>query len=527
MRIRMKAALAGCALWLGCSAPAPTIGTQASAVTVDEGHGRHTAKTSHVLLLSIDGFHDFDLTNYVASHPNSALASLVRNGVVYTQAWATAPSDSFPATLAMTTGGSPSSTGIYYDATWDDNLSPPGSDCSTLGTAVTYKENINFVTNSGSTVADINPAFLPRDPNNGCAPVYPHSYLKVNTIYEVIKAAGMRTAVTDKHPAYELLNGPSGTGLDDFYGPEFNGGKKDIAKSMANDDLRLTAVLHQLDGCDHTGTDCTVGVPAILGMNFQGVNIAQKFSGHVDAAGTTPDTVYYISQTGKTPGLQQAMDHADASIQQMLDKINANGLADSTLVVMASKSGNSPVDRTTFIPINPDTLFKPMIDGAFGAGTTGTVTADTMALIWLTDHSKAQAVGDLLRANSTAIGGGNVYVGAEIDALVDGQMAGNPGRHPDVIVQPGDGVVYATAGSKICDHGGMRDLDRHVAMVVAGGKFHPGSTVDSQVTLQMVAPTILKALGLKEHDLDAVNIEQTHRLPDGDDGDDGVDGLDE
>ena len=44
----------------------------------------------------------------------------------------------------MTTGGSPSSTGIYYDASWDDNLSPPGSNCSTRGTAVTYKENINF-----------------------------------------------------------------------------------------------------------------------------------------------------------------------------------------------------------------------------------------------------------------------------------------------------------------------------------------------------------------------------------------------
>jgi len=46
-------------------------------------------------------------------------------------------------------------------------------------------------------------------------------------------------------------------------------------------------VLHQLDGCDHTGANCSVGVPAILGMNFQGVNIAQKFSGYVDAAGTT------------------------------------------------------------------------------------------------------------------------------------------------------------------------------------------------------------------------------------------------
>ena len=106
-------------------------------------------------------------------------------------------------------------------------------------------------------------------------------------------------------------------------------------------------------------------------------------------------------------------------------------------------------------------------------------------------------------------------------------MAGNPGRHPDVIVQPGVGVVYTTVGSKICDHGGMHEQDRHVAMVIAGGKFHAGSTVDAQVTLQMVAPTILKALNLKEHDLDAVGIEKTHRLPDGDNGDDGIDGDDD
>ena len=134
---------------------------------------------------------------------------------------------------------------------------------------------------------------------------------------------------------------------------------------------------------------------------------------------------------------------------------------------------------------------------------------------------------DLLRANAASIGGSNVYVGADIDALADGQLAGNPGRHPDIIVQPDDGVVYTTVGSKICDHGGLREQDRHVAMVIAGGKFHAGSTVTKPVTLQQVAPTILKALNLNIHDLDAVNIENTHRLPDGDDGDDGIDGLDD
>jgi predicted AlkP superfamily pyrophosphatase or phosphodiesterase len=514
----MKVALAGCALWFGCSA-APNVGTTQSAEKIKE-HGHRSVE--HVLLLSIDGFHDFDLTNYVASHPTSALASLVARGTVYSQAYSTGPSDSFPATLAITTGGSPSSTGVYYDATWDDNLSPPGSNCATRGTAVTYKENINFVTNSGATFADINPALLPRDPNNGCTPVYPHQYLKVNTIYEVIHNAGLRTAVTDKHPSYEMLSGPSGTGLDDFYGPEFNAGKKDIAKTMANDDLRLTAVLHQLDGFDHTGTT-QVGVPAILGMNFQGVNIAQKFSGYLDADGAQPNSVYVISQTGKTPGLVQALDHADQSIQQMLDKMDANGLTDSTLVIMAAKHGNSPVDASKFVAINPDTTFAPLIN-TVAPGLTATVTADTMALIWLTDHSRANDVAHVLRANSAAIGGGTVYVGHQIDALLHGQLAGNPGRHPDIIVQPDLGVVYTTVGSKICDHGGLNEQDRHVAMVIAGPHVQAG-TVSQEVTLQMVAPTILKAFGLKPHDLDAVRREHTHRLPVADDDrcDDGDD----
>ncbi|MCU1278399.1 MAG: hypothetical protein JWM53_1945, partial [bacterium] len=363
MRLRMKAALAGCTLWLGCNAPQTTaVGAQESAVTVDYGHGRHDAKTSHVLLVSIDGFHDFDLANWVNDNPSSALASLVGRGALYTQAWSTGPSDSFPATLAITTGGSPSSTGVYYDAGWDDNLSPPGSNCATRGTAVTYKENVNFVTNSGSTAADINPAFLPRDADNGCAPVYPHSFLKVNTIYEVIHNAGMRTAVADKHPSYEMLNGPSGTGLDDFYGPEFNGGKKDIMKTQANDDLRVTAVLNQLDGYDHTRTT-QVGVPAILGMNFQAFNIAQKFSGYTDASGRTMGTAYFISASGKVPtGTLQAMQHVDQQIQAMLNKLDANGLTSSTLVIMAAKHGNSPVDRSTFRAIDPDATFKPMID---------------------------------------------------------------------------------------------------------------------------------------------------------------------
>ena len=204
------------------------------------------------------------------------------DGRRYSNASAQTPSDSFPGTLAMATGGSPRSTGVYYDVSWDNNLSPAGSDCSTRGALVPFNQTINFNANAGDSVADINPAKLPRDPDHGCTVVYPHQFLKVNTIYEVAHAAGLRTAVADKHPSYEILAGPSGTGIDDFYGPEFNAAKADITKIMANDELKVGAVLNEIDGLNHQGT-ATVGVPAIFGMNFQAPNIGQKFSGYVDA----------------------------------------------------------------------------------------------------------------------------------------------------------------------------------------------------------------------------------------------------
>src|SRR3954454_2192731 len=264
----------------GCCSTGAIKGTHAAAYgRGDDGGGGHV---EHVLLISLDGFHDFDLDNYVGSHPASALASVVARGVKYTNATTSSPSDSFPGTLAMTTGGSPSSTGVYYDVSWDNDLSPAGSDCSTRGALVPFNQSINFNANSGDSVADINPAKLPRDPDHGCTVVYPHQYLEVNTIYEVAHDAGLRTAVSDKHPSYEILAGPSGTGLDDFYGPEFNAAKADITKIMANDELKVRAVLNQIDGLNHQGT-ATVGVPAIFGMNFQAPNIGQKFSGYVDA----------------------------------------------------------------------------------------------------------------------------------------------------------------------------------------------------------------------------------------------------
>ena len=67
----------------------------------------------------------------------------------------------------------------------------------------------------------INPKALPVDPAT-CKPIYPNQYLQVNTIFNVARDHGLRTAWSDKHPAYQMFSGPSGDGVQDYFTPEIN-----------------------------------------------------------------------------------------------------------------------------------------------------------------------------------------------------------------------------------------------------------------------------------------------------------------
>ena len=79
----------------------------------------------HELLISIDGMHAVDYDNCVAAGTCPNLAQLGRTGVSYTHTSTSKPSDSFPGLTALVTGGTPKSTGIYYDVAYDRVLSPP------------------------------------------------------------------------------------------------------------------------------------------------------------------------------------------------------------------------------------------------------------------------------------------------------------------------------------------------------------------------------------------------------------------
>jgi predicted AlkP superfamily pyrophosphatase or phosphodiesterase len=84
---------------------AASLMTLASAAGAD--HRNDSNQIRHVLLISVDGLHALDVSNYVSNHPGSALAELSRAGVTYTGAHTPANSDSFPRLLALVTGGSP------------------------------------------------------------------------------------------------------------------------------------------------------------------------------------------------------------------------------------------------------------------------------------------------------------------------------------------------------------------------------------------------------------------------------------
>lgn len=112
--------------------------------TTQAQHAPVLPPMKHALLISVDSLHEQDLRQYVAVHPASALAALSAREITYTQAHSAMPSDSFPGLLARVTGGTPKSTGVYDDDSYDRTLAAAGSDCKTIGTEVVYDENIDW-----------------------------------------------------------------------------------------------------------------------------------------------------------------------------------------------------------------------------------------------------------------------------------------------------------------------------------------------------------------------------------------------
>ncbi len=569
-RITAITAVTACAIAAFPAAAAP-----ATAAAVPARTGGHI---DHVLLLSIDGMHQSDLAWFVRTHRSSALAALAGGSVQYTGAQTTFPSDSFPGMVAQLTGAGPGASGVYYDDTYNHELFAPGTvDCATAdkGTEVSWTEALDRSQNpialdagqhlpapaltalttdtkeqtlAASTAltaailqvtpnpqALIDPAALPVDPAT-CLPLYPHQYLRVNTVFDVARQHGLRTAWSDKHPAYEILSGPSGTGLQDLFTPEINSTAdaagddwtSDNALTQEYDGFKVAAIVNEINGFDHSGSR-HVGTPAIFGMNFQTVSTAEKLP--------ISDGLTGGYTTAGTPGplLTHALDFIDGQVAALQAALHQAGHDRDTAIILSAKHGQSPTDLAALRRVDDGAI----IDAVNGAWATAHPNAaplvtfsvdDDGMLLWLSDRSDAAQrfvrtylLGHTAPANvatdpkgvhsATVASSGltRVYTGNAVDALF-GAPAGDS-HAPDIVGIAQYGVVYTGGVKKIAEHGGDSPADRHVPLLVdIPGLTHP-FTVSSTVQTTQIAPTILALLHLNPRDLTAVRRDGTAVLP--------------
>lgn len=479
----------------------------------------------HVLLISVDGMHAVDLVNYLQRPGPSAFKRLSRHGTQFPNAYTTAPSDSFPGMVAQVTGASPKTAGVYYDDSYDRTFFAPDSGCvGEPGAETTYAENVDRTLTRldgggqlGQPLTQIDPAKLPQHLVDGsCVPVYPHEFIRANTVFEVAKDANLRTAWSDKHPAYEILNGPSGKGIDDLYTPEINSVVPGQADGKTGDyttgyeavrqydATHVKAVLNEINGLNSLGTE-QAGVPAIFGMNFQSVSVGQKLakSGLFDA----PGLVGGYADGNAAPGnaLAQQFDFVDQSLGQMLQALGDRHLTDSTLVIVSAKHGQSPIDVSTRVAVDD----KPYTE----TPGYGFHVSDDLALVWLQPQSRTPAVYKQARAYLKA-NAGPLHIAQLLGRASLRNLYRDPftdSRTPDFVAVSQHGVIY-TGGSKLSEHGGFSTDDRNVLLLVSAPSL-PGTVDESLVETKQIAPTILTALGLDSRRLIGVQQEGTQALP--------------
>ncbi|MGA2021378.1 MAG: alkaline phosphatase family protein [Candidatus Sulfotelmatobacter sp.] len=526
-----------------------------------------SGKIKHVMLLSIDGMHAVDFYNctHGISGVNGGnpycpnMAGLSQTAINYVNTTSSKPSDSFPGMAALASGGTPKSTGLYYDVAYDRSLDPPAEKTGTglgagpcipygipSGTTTDNDQGIDIndtLLNGGAPgaglteggIASIDPKHLERDPQNGCAPVYPWNFIRVNTAFGVVHAAGGYTAWIDKHPSYSFVGGPGGKGLDDYYSPEVDStvvplpGVKTVEgvpcdpirdplgtsawnASFENiqcyDAIKVYALLNEIAGKTHSGKPAVV--PAVFGMNFQSVYVGQS----VNEAGVAVGG-YKNAAALPSVELLGEVEYVDTAIGEILSALKENGIYNNTLVIITAKHGESPIDPTRYVADGTDTpatLLGNLIPWSESPLNTSGIgaTEDDVSVLWLKKGVNVDTAVAILETDATEIGMGEILYGATLapNYNVGGLGPGEDSRTPDIIVTPNIGVTYSSSTAMIGDHGGFAHDDTNVILLVANPSFTP-QTVSAETATIQVAPTILRALGLNPGLLDAVQQEGT------------------
>ena len=356
-------------------------------------------------------------------------------------------------------------------------------------------------------------------------------------MFEVAREHGLRTAWSDKHPAYEILNGSVGHGgagsvhagdqrdrrPDAWAGGDWT---TDNAATQQYDGYKVQAVLNEIDGFDHSGST-HVGRPGDLRDELPDRLDGEKLPSSDGLTGG-----YGPGTRNPGPLLRRALGFINTKVGAMAAELRARGLSRSTAIVLSAKHGQSPVDPNLLTRI-PD---GPIISGLNGAWASAHPGAGPLVL----RRDRRRRDPDV--ADRPLAGGGRLR-----DRLPDGPRrhrqhglrrsadagplraphASSPGpraaryfhvpvgdpRHPDVWGVVQHGVVYTGGKSKIAEHGGSDTDDRAVPLVVYAPDAVRPRTSDERVETTQIAPTILRLLGLSPRELQAVQIEGTRVLP--------------
>ncbi len=169
-------------------------------------------------------------------------------------------------------------------------------------------------------------------------------------------------------------------------------------------------------------------MPTIFGMNFQVVSVGQKLiEKNVGTGG-------YLDGTG-TPSalLLNEFEFVDASIGRMVEELKEHNLLDSTLIIVTSKHGQSPIDPNRFFPIpghsgqngtTPATLldsFLPTSESPSNPTGIG-ATEDDVSLLWLKDSDQTGTAVNILENNAKAAGIGEIFYGSALALNYTGRV---------------------------------------------------------------------------------------------------------
>jgi arylsulfatase A-like enzyme len=229
-------------------------------------------------------------------------------------------------------------------------------------------------------------------------------------------------------------------------------------------------------------------------MNFETLSVAQKYTaGYLDAAGSP------------NPEMMRALAAIDQDIGRILATLDTAKLSARTAIVVTAKHGQAPVDIKRKRIVDSK-LLKAAVGDALAYAT-----LDDVGLLWLTDRAKTAMVVASLESRRAELGIRKIWSGKALVAEFGDPATDN--RVPDIVIETEPGVIYTKpTATKVAEHGGFSEDDRHVPLLVVAPALR-AQVVTAPVETRAVAPTILHLLGLDAKRLDSVAKTKVRALP--------------